>query len=89
MRQPAYTICRRPGCTLPRGYRRVAGDRIRRNSHCTQACVAWERRARRALETGDGDEAVELLRLAALLDARTHPGEAVPDVFLNGGRTAA
>ncbi|MEV7254022.1 hypothetical protein [Streptomyces cyaneofuscatus] len=37
----------------------------------------------------DGDEANELLRLAALLDARTDPSQAVLEVLLHDSRKAA
>lgn len=86
---PSYTVCRRQGCTLPRARRTQPDGKSRLNSHCAQACVAWTRRAERALAEGDGDEANELLRLAALLDARTHPGQAVPEVFRGARREAA
>ncbi|TXS47638.1 hypothetical protein [Streptomyces sp. OR43] len=82
-------ICRRNGCTLPRARRILDNGKIRLNSHCTQACVVWDQRAKRALLEGDADEANELLRLAARLDARTHPGQTVPGIFVDTRRKAA
>lgn len=51
--------------------------------------VVWDQRAKRALQEGDADEANALLRLAAKLDARTHPGQTVPGIFVDTRRKAA
>ncbi|MFJ2708538.1 hypothetical protein ACIO3R_35845 [Streptomyces sp. NPDC087428] len=89
MQNPAYTVCRRNGCTLPRARRIQPDGQSRLNSHCTQACVVWDQRAKRALQAGDADEANELLRLAVKLDARTHPGQTVVGIFADTRRKAA
>ncbi|MFE9684453.1 hypothetical protein [Streptomyces sp. NPDC006285] len=73
--------CVRNGCRLPVELGDTPVGRRRLRKHCGHACVVWEARARRALESGDADEARELLRLAQKLDARTHPGQDVPGVF--------
>ncbi|WP_406190882.1 hypothetical protein OH733_19610 [Streptomyces griseus] len=49
----------------------------------------WVKRAKRAVENDDGDEASELLRLAVKLDARTHPGQTVPGIFADTRRKPA
>ncbi|MEV7274683.1 hypothetical protein ACIQIG_17885 [Streptomyces bacillaris] len=51
--------------------------------------MVWEARARRALHERNGEEANELLRLAALLDARTDPSQVVLEVLLHDSRRAA
>jgi hypothetical protein len=87
--EPTYTTCRRNGCTLPRARRSLPNGGSRLSSHCGHACVVWDGRAKRALREGDGDEANELLRLAAKLDARTHPGQTVPGILTDTRRKAA
>lgn len=87
--EPSYTICRRKGCTLPRVRRSRPNGGSRLSSHCSQACIVWDQRAKRALQDGDGDEANELLRLAAKLDARTHPGQVVPGALADPRKRAA
>ncbi|QEV11157.1 hypothetical protein CP974_03065 [Streptomyces fradiae ATCC 10745 = DSM 40063] len=73
--------CRRNGCTLTRGWRVLPDGRRKRRTACSHACVVWMARARDALQNGDANEATELLRIAAQLDRRTHPGQTVPGVF--------
>ncbi|MYS37901.1 hypothetical protein K388_00311 [Streptomyces sp. KhCrAH-43] len=89
MTAPSYTICRRNGCTLARTRRTQPDGKSRLSSHCSQACIVWDQRAKRALAEGSGDEANELLRLAVKLDARTHPGQTVPGIFVDTRRKAA
>lgn len=88
-REPAYITCRRTGCALPRARRTQLDGMSRLSSYCSQACVAWHARAKRALENDDGDEANELLRLAVKLDARTHPGQVVPGALTDTRKRAA
>ncbi|WP_329159094.1 hypothetical protein OHB49_08175 [Streptomyces sp. NBC_01717] len=87
--EPTYMTCRRNGCTLPRARRSLTDGRSRLGSHCSHACVVWDGRAKRALRDGDGDEANELLKLAAKLDARTHPGQTVPGILTDTRGKAA
>lgn len=89
MKQPTRTTCRRPGCRLPRARYPKPGGGTRLSTSCSRECVVWEARARRAVHEHDGDEANELLRLAALLDARTDPSQAVLEVLLHDSRKAA
>ncbi|MFJ8599972.1 hypothetical protein ACIREM_14835 [Streptomyces shenzhenensis] len=48
---------------------------------CSGACRIWTLRAERAVSRNDTAEAVRLLRLAELLDARTGPRDRVPGLF--------
>lgn len=73
--------CKRPGCNFPRVVTRQWYGKYRRRAHCSAECRVWIVRASRADRNGDGAEAVELLRLSRLLDARNTPMERVPDVF--------
>ncbi|MFF3330008.1 hypothetical protein ACFYWX_10685 [Streptomyces sp. NPDC002888] len=48
----------------------------------------WHTRAHRALKENDVDEAAELMRLSALLDARKNPRDRVPGIFQDEAEAA-
>ncbi|MFJ2737312.1 hypothetical protein [Streptomyces sp. NPDC087317] len=79
--QPQLQPCRRPGCTFDRAYLKCDDGSYRRQRNCSAVCRLWFLRAKRAAKRNDVEEAAELLRLAALLDARRSPREKVPGFF--------
>lgn len=81
--------CKRPGCAFDRAYLVCDDGSYRRQRNCSAACRVWLMRAKRADHNGDEAEAVELMRLLELLDARCHPREHVPGIFTTDKAEAA
>ncbi|MEW2257244.1 hypothetical protein [Streptomyces sp. NPDC047869] len=78
--RPTYP-CKRAGCRFTRGHRRTSDGQYKQLRMCSPHCRVWDMRAHRALKNGNADEAAELMRLSALLDARRSPREEVPGIF--------
>lgn len=83
MRGTRPDACRRPGCPFSREYVKRSDGSGRLQRHCSVACRVWLIRAKRADREGDETEALELMRLSALLDARRNPRVRVPGVLRN------
>ncbi|MFJ8808501.1 hypothetical protein [Streptomyces sp. NPDC102490] len=65
-----------------------ANSRHKYRLDCSAECSVWAIRAKWADRNGDKEEAAELMRLLALLDARRSPRERVTDVFTRGESAA-
>ncbi|MFF8898103.1 hypothetical protein ACF082_11550 [Streptomyces lydicus] len=77
------TKCRRPACRFNRQITTAATGKRRARPHCSAACCVWERHARRVVEQTGADaerRAAEIMRVSALLDARTTPVN-IPEAF--------
>lgn len=76
--------CYRPGCTFVRWVAVSKDGKSRRRRGCSPVCEIWLTRAKRTAAS-DGPEAESaarvLLHLSALLDARSHATQIVPEFF--------